>query len=55
MQCSQLNVWADDDTRRKLTELARLWSPVKPLSISIAVRECVRRVHENETKKEKRR
>lgn len=53
MPSSQLNVWADDDTRRKLAELAKLWSPVKPLTVSVAVRECVRRVHETETSKTK--
>ncbi len=46
----------DPDTRRRMKELAVVMGPVKPLTISDVVRECVRRVHEIDTKtKEKRR
>ena len=54
-QRDQLNMRLDRDTGRRLTELAAIMGPVKPLTISDVVRECVRRVHEAETKKEKRR
>jgi hypothetical protein len=48
MPSSQLNIWADDDTRRRLIILARQWSPIKPLTISVTVRECVRRIFETD-------
>jgi hypothetical protein len=48
MASSQLNVWTDDDTRRMLAILARQWSPIKPLTKSVVVRECVRRIFETD-------
>jgi hypothetical protein len=48
MASSQLNVWADNDTRRRLAILARQWSPIKPLTMSVTVRECVRRIFETD-------
>ncbi len=46
----------DPDTRRRMKELAVVMGPVKPLTISDVVRECVRRVHESDIKtKEKQR
>ncbi len=45
----------DPDTRLRMKELAVVMGPVKPLTISDVVRECVRRVHESDIKtKEKR-
>ncbi len=46
-----------DETTRQITELAAiLGGPVRPLTETDVVRECVRRVHSEETqKKEKRR
>jgi len=53
---TQTNMRLDEETKARLAELGRTWSPVKPLNASDVVRECVRRVHESETKtKEKRR
>ena len=43
----------DPDTRRRLHELAVIMGPIKPLTTSDVVRECVRRVHETETTKTK--
>jgi hypothetical protein len=53
MTNSQTNMRLDLDTRTKLTELATRWSPVKPLTLTDVVRECVRRVHLSETSKTK--
>jgi len=35
----------DPETRRRLIELAAIMGPVKPLTATDVVRECVRRVH----------
>jgi hypothetical protein len=43
----------DPDTRRRLTELAAIMGPIKPLTLTDVVRECVRRVHLSETSKTK--
>jgi hypothetical protein len=54
----QITIRPDPDTVRRLKELAAIMGPVKPLTNSDVVRECVRRVHETETStktKEKRR
>jgi hypothetical protein len=56
MSANQLNIRPDPDTLRRIAELAAIMGPVKPLTKSDVVRECVRRVHESECKtKEKRR
>lgn len=52
---SHLRGIGDEATQTKLRELAVLWSPVKPLPIATVVRECVRRVHLEETKTKERR
>jgi len=52
----QTTMRIDPETRRRLQELAAIMGPVKPLTATDVVRECVRRVHSQETeKKEKRR
>jgi predicted transcriptional regulator len=53
MTKSQTNMRLDDATRDKLAKLATRWSPIKPLTLTDVVRECVRRVHETETSKTK--
>ncbi len=45
---TQTNMRLDPDTVRRLKELAAIMGPVKPLTTSDVVRECVRRVHEQE-------
>ncbi len=52
---TQKNMRFDAETKARVTELAARWSPVKPLTASDVVRECVRRVHEVETKTKERR
>jgi hypothetical protein len=42
---TQKNMRFDEETTAKITELATKWSPVKPLTASDVVRECVRLVH----------
>jgi hypothetical protein len=54
MSAPQLNIRTDPDTVRRLVELAAIMGPVKPLTKSDVVRECVRRVHESETKEKRR-
>ena len=45
-----------DQTMRQVAELAaKLGGPVRPLSESDVVRECVRRIHGMEIQKDKRR
>lgn len=39
------------ETRSKIEELGRAWGPVKPLTFADVVRECVERIHRQETKK----
>ena len=52
---TQTNMRLDDDTRTKIDWLSVCWGPVKPLTVADVVRECMRRVHQSETKtKEKR-
>ena len=55
MTTPQTNMRLDEITRDKLAELAMKWSPVKPLTMTAVVRECVRRVHESETRKQEKR
>lgn len=50
MMTRQLNMRLDDLTLSRLQNLAAKWSQAGPLSISAVIRECVRRVHETETK-----
>ena len=40
-----------DETFEQAQELARLWSPVKPLSLADTVAECIKRAYEQEAKK----
>ena len=52
----QITLRPDPDTLKRLDDLASIMGPVVPLTRSDVIRECVRRVHETETKtKEKRR
>ena len=53
---AQKNMRLETETLERIDFLAAKWSPVKPLTATDVVRECVRRVHEAEIKtKEKRR
>ncbi len=36
-------------------ELARFWGPIKPLSLADVVAECIKRVHDQESKKKEKR
>ena len=51
----QITMRSDEDTLRRIAELARIMGPVAPLTRSDVLRECVRRVHEIETKKKEKR
>ncbi len=54
----QITLRPDPDTLKRLEDLGSILGPVVPLTRSDVIRECVRRVHETETKaktKEKRR
>lgn len=44
----------DEAMQAKLRELAALWSPIHPMPLAQVVRECVRRCHESETLKPKK-
>lgn len=39
-------------TLAKIDELGRMWGPVKPLTLADVVRECVDRIHRQETKEQ---
>jgi len=41
---------SDAETYKMLEELARVWSPVKPLPIASVIRECVRQTFVRESK-----
>lgn len=47
----QITMRPDEDTLRRLTELSKIMGPVAPLTRSDVLRECVRRIHEQETAK----
>lgn len=47
----QLNIKVDQTIRDQIAELAKLWSPVKPLTATDVVKECVRRVHQANTRR----
>ena len=51
----QITMRSDEDTLRRIAELAKIMGPVAPLTRSDVLRECVRRVHEIETKKKEKR
>ncbi len=56
MQTRKRQYRLGEPTERKIAELAvKLGGPVRPLTEADVVRECVRRVHSQEMKKEKRR
>ncbi len=50
----QRNMKLGQETEAKIAELAVKWSPVK-LSATQVVRECVKRVYEQESKKKEKR
>ena len=49
----QKNMRLDDLTLSRVADLAAKWSQAAPLTDSAVVRECVKRVHETETRKRK--
>ena len=51
METKVYSVRLPGETARAVCDLAKQWGPVKPLTLADVVRECVRRVHEAETKK----
>jgi hypothetical protein len=49
----QITIRPDPKTLLRIKQLASIFGPVRPLTTSDVVRECVRRVHEAETSRTK--
>ena len=43
-----------EETRKQIATLARVWGPVKPLTMTDVVTACVQRVYQVETKTKKK-
>jgi hypothetical protein len=52
---SQTNMRLEDETLKMIRSLAHSWGGIKPLTNTDVVRECVKRAHQQETKRKEKR